>query len=190
MATDTIGFLEAVVEGPAHLVGWSDGGIIGLIVTMRRPDLVGKLVAISANFDVTGVPAEIRSQTLPMQPDSDDLAMLRQMYEAASPDRPEHWAVVIAKFNEMLAREPHIAPSELKRIEAPTLVLAGDDDIVSLQHTIELFRSIPNAELAIVPGTSHALTMEKPEVVNRLILDFIQNDPSPTMMPIRRTPLG
>ncbi len=190
MATDTIGFLEAVVAGPAHLVGWSDGGIIGLIVAMRRPDLVRKLVAISANFDTSGVPEEILSHFLSMQPDSEGLASLRSMYEAASPDGPDHWPVVFAKFIEMASREPHIPPSELKRIAAPTLVLAGDDDLMSLEHTIELFASIPNAELAIVPGTSHFLTMEKPDVVNRLILDFIQKDPSPTMMPIRRAHSG
>jgi len=190
MASDTVGFLEAVLDGPAGLVGWSDGGIIGLIVAMRRPDLVRKLVAISANFDMTGVPEEIQSQFFSMQPDSEDLAMLRSMYEAASPDGPEHWPVVFAKIIEMASRGPRIPPSELKRIAAPTLIVAGDDDVVSLEHTIELFGSIPTAELAIVPGTSHFLTMEKPDVVNRLILDFIQNDPSPTMMPIRRADPG
>jgi pimeloyl-ACP methyl ester carboxylesterase len=51
MANDTIGFLEAVVGDPAHLVGWSDGGVVGLLVAMARPDLVRKLVVISANFD-------------------------------------------------------------------------------------------------------------------------------------------
>jgi len=157
---------------------------------MRRPDVVRKLVAISANFDTTGVPEEIQSQLLSMQPDSEDLAMLRSMYEAASPDGPEHWPVVFAKSIEMASREPRIPLSELKRIAAPTLVVAGDDDIVSLDQTIELFGSITNAELAIVPGTSHFLTMEKPHVVNRLILDFLQNDPSPTMMPIRRADPG
>ena len=186
MATDTIGFLEAVVDGPADLVGWSDGGIIGLIIAMRRPDLVRKLVAISANIDMTGVPEEFQSQFFSMQLDSEDLTMLRSMYEAASPDGPQHWPVVFAKFVEMTSEGPRIPPAELKRIAAPTLLLAGDDDLVSLEHTIELFGSIPNAELAIVPGTSHFLAMEKPDVVNRLILDFIQNDPSPTMMPIRR----
>lgn len=153
---------------------------------MRRPDLVGKLVSISANFDTTGVPEEIQSQFLSMQPDSEGLATLRSMYEAASPDGPEHWPVVFAKFIDMVSREPRIPSSELKRIAAPTLVVAGDDDLVSLEHTIELFRSIPDAELAIVPGTSHFPAMEKADVVNRLILDFIENDPSPTMMPIRR----
>lgn len=63
MAADTIGFLEAVVEGAAHLVGWSDGGIIGLIVATRRPDLVRKLVPISANFDTSGVPERRSSRS-------------------------------------------------------------------------------------------------------------------------------
>jgi pimeloyl-ACP methyl ester carboxylesterase len=66
-------------------------------------------------------------------------------------------------------------------------VLAGDDDMISLEHTSALFRAIPNSELAVVPGTSHALPMEKPDLVNRLILDFLQTDPAPTFMPVRRS---
>jgi pimeloyl-ACP methyl ester carboxylesterase len=186
MATDTIGFLETVVRGPANVVGWSDGGIIGLIVAMRRPDLVRKLVPISANFDTAGVPEEIQSQFLSMQPDGEALARLRSLYEATSPDGPEHWPVLVAKFMEMVSREPHIPTTDLARISAPTLVLAADDDLQSLEHTIELFDAIPGAELAIVPGTSHLLTMEKADAVNRLILDFIRNDPAPTRMPLRR----
>jgi pimeloyl-ACP methyl ester carboxylesterase len=190
LAADTIGFLEAVVAGPAHLVGWSDGGIIGLLVAIRRPDLVRKLVAISANFDTTGVPQELHAQFASTPPDSDELAMLRSLYEAASPDGPAHWPVVFRKSVELATRGPGIPPAELQRIGAPTLVVAGDDDLVSLEHTSALFRAIPYAELAIVPGTSHLLTLEKPDVVNRLILEFLQNDPAPTMMPIRRVPPG
>lgn len=186
MTADMIGFLDAVVDGPAHLVGWSDGGIIGLMIAMRRPDLVRTLVPISANFDTTGVPEQIMAHFSAMDPNGEGLAMLRSMYEAMSPDGPEHWPVLVRKFVEMVNREPHIPVAELNRIQAHTLILAGDDDMVSLEHTVELFRAIPNAELAIVPGTSHFLAMEKPEIVNRLILDFIEKDPPATMMPVRR----
>ena len=58
MAADTIGFLDAVVGGPAHVVGWSDGGIVGLLVAIERPDLVRKLVAIGTNYDTAGVVPE------------------------------------------------------------------------------------------------------------------------------------
>ena len=186
MATETIGFLEAVVDEPAHLVGWSDGGIVGLLVAIRRSELVRKLVAISANFDTSGVPADVAAEVTSMAPGSDFLAALRSAYQATSPDGPEHWPVVVGKFVELVTREPHIPPAELKRIASPTLVLTGDDDLVSLEHTVELFRAIRGAELAIVPGTSHLLTMEKPAIVNRLILEFLQRSPSPTIMPIRR----
>ena len=53
-----------------------------------------------------------------------------------------------------------------------------------------LFRAIPNSELAVVPGASHAVVIEKPELVNRIVLDFLQNEPVPTMMPLRRAATG
>ena len=65
-------------------------------------------------------------------------------------------------------------------------MLVGDDDMVSLEHTAALYRAIPGSELAVVPGASHAVFMEKPELVNRLILEFVENEPLTTMLPIRR----
>ena len=68
--------------------------------------------------------------------------------------------------------------------------MASDDDLIRLEHSIELYRSVPNSELAIVPGTSHALVFEKPELVGRLVADFLLNDPIATMMPFRRAAQG
>jgi pimeloyl-ACP methyl ester carboxylesterase len=186
MAADTIGFLEAVVAEPAHVVGWSDGGIIGLILAISRPDLLRKLVVIGTNYDTAGLPAALQESLLSSDADAQDMAMLKQMYEASSPDGAEHWPVVFEKFKALATKEPHIPAADLGRIQARTLVVAGDDDIISPDHTIGLFRAIPNAELSIVPGASHLLTMEKPQLVNQIILDFLSNDATPTMMPIRR----
>jgi pimeloyl-ACP methyl ester carboxylesterase len=69
-------------------------------------------------------------------------------------------------------------------------VLVGDDDMVTLEHTMSLYRAIRNSELAVVPGTSHLVAMEKPDLVNRLVLDFLQRDPIPTYMPLRRAADG
>jgi pimeloyl-ACP methyl ester carboxylesterase len=93
---------------------------------------------------------------------------------------------VFAKFLEMAGGEPHIAEADLARISAPTLVLIGDDDMVTLEHTAALYRAIPNAELAVVPGTSHTVLMEKPELMNRIVLDFLEQEPAATMLPLRR----
>lgn len=64
----------------------------------------------------------------------------------------------------------------------------ADDDLMTLQHAVEMFQALPNAELAIVPGTSHFLTQEKPDLVNRIVLDFLTLDPEPTVAAIRRAP--
>lgn len=84
MSADMIGFLDAVVGGPAYLVGWSDGGVVGLLVAMARPDLVRKLVVIGANFDPSGLTPEAMEGFTTLAADSDDLAMLRESYQ----DRP------------------------------------------------------------------------------------------------------
>lgn len=186
MAADTIAFLTAYVREPAHLLGWSDGGIVGLLVAMARPDLVRKLVVIGTNYDVAGTVPGALEDLLSMRADSDDLAMLRTPYEKTSPDGPGHWPVVVAKFLEMAATQPHIRIEQLGQITAPTLVMVGDDDLVALDHTASLFQAIPNAELAVVPGASHFVTMEKPDLVNRIVLDFLQNDPVQTFAPVRR----
>ena len=186
MAKDTIDFIESVVGGPAHLVGWSDGGIVALLVAISRPDLVRKLVAIGANFlpssEISAAPG-----MLDMSPDDPGLAMFRSLYEAASPDGADHWPVVVEKLLAMWRTEPNITVDDLARIGAPTLVLASDDDLMTLEHTIALYRAMPNSELGVVPGTSHALPMEKAELANRLVLDFLGNEPIATMLPIRRS---
>src|SRR5438105_8667013 len=84
----------------------------------------------------------------------------------------------------------HIPSDELAKIASPTLLISGDDDMISLEHTVSLYRAIPGAELAVVPGTSHCLAEEKPAIVNRLIVDFLENEPIQEMMPIRRVPAG
>jgi pimeloyl-ACP methyl ester carboxylesterase len=185
MAEDTIDFLSSVVGGPAHLVGWSDGGIVALLVAIARPDIVRKIVVTGANFKPT--PQIGMAEGLDeLDADAPEMEMFRSMYEAASPDGAEHWPVVVGKMVEMFRTEPDIPIEDLGSIGAPTLVLVGDDDFVPLEHTIELYRAIPNSELAVVPGTSHAHFMEKPSLVNRIVLEFLDNDPVPTMMPIRR----
>ncbi len=93
---------------------------------------------------------------------------------------------MLNKFVEMVAHEPHIPVDALARIAAPTLVLVGDDDMVTFEHSIALYRAISGSELAVVPGTSHAAMMEKPDIINRLVLDFLTNEPVPTMLPLRR----
>jgi pimeloyl-ACP methyl ester carboxylesterase len=188
MASDTVDFLATVVRKPAHLVGFSDGGIVALLVAVARPELVRKMVVIGANFEPALACLPFAEAMLEgLRADSPHLAMFRGLYEATSPDGPSHWPTVVAKFAAMVrSNEPNIRIDELGRILAPTMVMVGDDDLPTLEHTIALYRAIPNSDLAVVPRASHALPMEKPSLAGQLVVDFLVNEPISTMMPTRR----
>ena len=182
MAGDTIRFLETVVGGPAHLVGCSDGGVVALLVALRRPDLVRKLISVASIFHRDGwVPEAVDPDVAPPE-------FLASMYGEVSPDGAEHFPEVFAKAARMHAEEPTLTADDLGGITCRTLVMIGDDDEVTLEHAAEFYRGLPNAELSIVPGTSHGLLVEKPELCNTIMVDFLTTDAVPTIAPIRRAP--
>jgi pimeloyl-ACP methyl ester carboxylesterase len=180
MATESIAAIEKLIGGPAHLVGWSDGGNVALLVALRRPDLVRSLVLIGANFHFDG--------NMPMGPgDGSGPKVMRDRYAERSPDGAEHFAAVFEKSRAMWAGEPTLTTDDLRKISAPALVLVGDDDLMTLAHTASLYESLPQGRLAVIPGTSHAVVMEKPELVGLLINDFLSDPGKPkTDMPVRR----
>ena len=180
MAQDTIAFCERVVGGPAHLVGCSAGASVALVVALRRPDLARRLVLISGVFHRDGwVPSAIR-------PDASPPEVLARGYAELSPDGPDHFPVVSAKLAHMNWEEPTLTASDLSAVTSRTLVMLGDDDEVTLEHAIAMYGALPDAELAVVPGTSHGVLHEKPALCNSIIVDFLTTDPVPTIAPVRR----
>jgi pimeloyl-ACP methyl ester carboxylesterase len=183
MTDDTIAFLETVVGQPADLVGHSDGAFVAMLVAMQRPELVKRLVMISGGFNKSGeaVPdAEWNVDAI--------TEFLGAAYGEVSPDGEDHFPVVATKIGEMAAVEPTLQASELTKVTCRSLEMFADDDLVTAQHMIDMYAALPNAELAIVPGTSHFLTQEKPELVNKIVVDFLTREPVATVAPIRRAP--
>jgi pimeloyl-ACP methyl ester carboxylesterase len=86
--------------------------------------------------------------------------------------------------------EPALEVTDLAGVAARTLVMASDDDLITLEHTVALYRGITNAELAVVPGTSHFLTQEKPDVTTRMVLDFLGTEPVMPIAPVHRGTVG
>jgi pimeloyl-ACP methyl ester carboxylesterase len=185
MADDLVAFLETVVREPADLVGHSTGAFVSMLVAMQRPELVKRLVLVSCGFSKAG-------EAVPdAEWDVDQIfEFLGASYGEVSPDGIDHFKVVATKVGEMAAAEPHLQPSELAAVTQRTLLMVADDDIITLPHEVEMYDALPNAEFAVVPGTSHFLTQEKPALVNAILLDFLTNDPVSTVAPIRRAPAG
>ncbi len=179
MARDTIAFLDKVVGGASHLVGYSAGAAVALRVALERPDLVNRLVLISCAFHSDGMIMRPTANGAPPP-------QLVAAYGEVSPDGGDHLPVVIAKIAQSLDEDPGIHATDLKAVGCRTLVLAADDDIVTLEHTVALYRGIPDAQLAILPEATHLLLFEKPRECTELVTQFLTSDPSPTFMPIRR----
>ena len=172
MAEDMAAFMDALGVPQAHLVGYSDGANIGMLLAIHRPELVRRLVLVSGNFNATGMTRQfiVRMRRATADGFAPELA---EAHRRLSPDGREHWAVVFEKLRRMMLEEPAITHDELARIQSPTLVLAGDNDSVSVEHTTELFRAIPEARIRIVPGGSHGLLAEQLELCNRAIIEFL-----------------
>lgn len=176
---EAVAYLEDVVKAPAHLIGYSDGGIISLLLAIHRPDLVETITLIGANYKHDGVESPIQ----PWEPSEEE----KLKYANFSPDAPETLFAKIAKMARIWSSEPNMSIKELKTIKCPTLVIAGDDDVISLDHTNEIYEAIKNSRLAIIPGASHLIDKDQPELLNKVIREFLLNHEYPTtLMPVRR----
>lgn len=171
MAEDTIAYLDGVLGAPAHVVGWSDGAVVGLLVALRRPDLVERLVLIGQYYNSSGRVPDSELDRLLHSPEAK--SFLRRSYDPTTPDGPEHFDTVYAKTMRMLDEEPELELAELRGVRTPTLVLQGDRDEVTVAHSLEVVATLPNARLAVLPGT-HGLPVEAPDLVNALILAFLR----------------
>ena len=174
MADDTVAYLEWVVPDGAHLVGWSDGAVVALLAAMRRPDLVHRMVLIGQYYNFAGrVPNSDIDELLRSL---DAMAFLRIEYDQVSPDGPQHFPTVYAKTMQMLDSEPQLELATFSAVRAPTLVLQGDRDEVTIDHSLAVVAALPDARLAVLPGT-HLLPVEAPDVVNPLLVSFLRGGP-------------
>ncbi len=170
MAEDTIGYLDLVPGGPAHLIGWSDGAVVALLVAQQRPDLIRRLVLIGQYYNSSGrLPDPALENWLRSE---QGVGLLRQGYDPVSPDGPGHFPAVYAKTIAMYDAEPELDLATFRAVTAPTLVLQGDRDAVTVKHSAAVAAALPDGRLAVLPGT-HALPLELPGVVNPLLISFL-----------------
>ncbi|HEY1825622.1 MAG TPA: alpha/beta hydrolase [Acidimicrobiales bacterium] len=181
MADETIAFLE-YLNRRVYLVGHSDGGNVALIVALRRPDLLRRVVLVGANFHHDGL-VEMTDFT----PESEGFAEFAVEFASVSPDGVEHAAAVVEKSLALVKGQPTLRVEDLHNISTPTLVLAGDDDVARLEHTVALYEALAEGQLAIVPGASHGVLSEQPKVCVAIIERFLRGPVPPrTRMPLRR----
>jgi pimeloyl-ACP methyl ester carboxylesterase len=145
--------------------GWSDGGIVGLRLAMKHPEVVKRLAVYGANLrpDTAAVHAFAINMV------RTDLSFFQKRIEANDTTQP--WKNLVAQHH-LLLYHPHWKAPELKSISCPVLVMSGDCDIIRMRHTIDLFEAIPKAQLCVFPGGTHFDPMFREDRVNSLLQDF------------------
>lgn len=162
MSDDLAALLSHLRIERADVLGWSDGGIEALLLAMRHPNRVRKVVAVSANLTPDGLDpeaiAEIRSLVDAMPNEERDTPQGRR-------------ALTLAR---LMLDEPHIDLSALEAVTAPTLVLAGDHDLILGAHTVAIYHHLPNSQLAILPDATHSAPIDHPRLFNATVDLFLR----------------
>ena len=161
MSLDTARLLDALGLRDVDLVGWSDGGIVALGVARDRPDLVRRVVAIGANVAAVDAPAPLSAEMEDWFP------------TATAADLPHLPPANADHILAMWRAGPELRLADLVDIAAPVLVVAGDHDVITLEHTVAMFQALPDARLAILPGAGHDVPVTRPADVAALIETFL-----------------
>ena len=165
MAEDTLELMRQLGIESASVLGYSDGGIIGLDMAIHHPERVAKLAVTGANSDTDGYTEENLEWARTFNPDDQPVS---DEYARLSPDGADHWPIVLGRLQPMWAAEPSFTREELQSIKAHTLIIIGDGDIVTPEHAVEMFRIIPAAQLCVVPHAGHGVMPKE------TILTFLQ----------------
>jgi len=169
MASDVIALMDYLAIKKAHVLGWSDGGIIGLDLAVHYPDRLIRVIAFGANYNPSGLRADIdKSEKF-----NKYIEQASKDYQNLSPN-PKQWDAFLANISNMWATEPNFTAGELGSITVPILILDGDsDEVIYTEHTTGMANLIPTATLTLIPGTGHFAFWEKPEEFNRIVLEFL-----------------
>src|ERR1700722_6491576 len=162
MSDDMVKVLDSLKINRVDVVGWSDGGIIGIDLAIRHPERVRRLVAISANYDPDG---------LRYTPTVGEVPRISLHYWLIAPN-PAQWPALYRNVVTMWRTQPQYTLNDLCRIKAPTLVMAGEFDLIKREHTDQLANAIQGSRESIIAGATHSVPIEKSDIVNRTILNF------------------
>jgi pimeloyl-ACP methyl ester carboxylesterase len=176
MASDTLALLDYLHVPKCSIVGWSDGGIIGLELAMHHPERVNKLVLVGTNYNLEGlVPMfqeDLKHASAKHWLDRSAVLVYNRKSKHKKPKpNPD---IFIKKIANMWLTEPNYSDDQIRNIKCPTLVMTGQDEEYILEnHTRKLSELIQNSQLVFIPKSGHECLMEQSKISNRVIDQFL-----------------
>jgi pimeloyl-ACP methyl ester carboxylesterase len=183
MADDTAALLRHLGIGNADVYGYSLGGGVALQLAVRHPELVRKLVVVSASYTSAGMYPEVLTGIEQITPEMFDGTPWREAYDRTAP-HPEAFPTLVAKLTQLDMTPYDWTAEAIQAITAPTLIVIGDSDGTPPEHAVEMFRlrgggvfgdlaGLPAAQLAVLPGTSHVGILDRAEWLLAMVPPFL-----------------
>jgi pimeloyl-ACP methyl ester carboxylesterase len=172
MADDVTALMDSLKIAKADIVGWSDGGILGIDLALRHKERVGKVFAFAANTVTSGVIDGVeKNPTFAAY-----IERAGSEYSARSAT-PKEYDSFVEQISKMWAEQPNWSDAQLKAIDTPILIVDGDhDEAIKREHTEYIAATIPHAGLLILPNTSHFAFLQDPRQFNFAILHFLGDE--------------
>lgn len=170
MTSDVIGVLDHLKIEKVSLVGWSDGGIIGLVLAMKNPERLNRVFAFGANIDPAGVKPTVGEDKV----FGEYIARSGEDYGKLS-STPKDFDAFVAAISEMWAKEPNYKPEDIAKITVPVTIADGEhDEAIVPAHTEMMAKAIPGAKLLFMPSVSHFAMWQKPDEFNAALMEFLK----------------
>jgi pimeloyl-ACP methyl ester carboxylesterase len=184
MADDVAAAIGQLGLEPADVFGYSTGAAVALQLVIRHPEVVRKLVLASVTYTMDGVHPGLMAGLGEMTPEMMHGSPWHEEYLRIAP-HPEDFPRLFAKKTEMDRQIKDVPAEKVGAIEAPTLLIIGDSDLVRPEHAVEMFRllgggvfgdtlaGLPDSQLAILPGTSHVTLVNRADLLVPMITSFL-----------------
>ena len=166
-------FIDILNLESVYVIGYSDGGIVAMLLAAQRPDKVKKIVVSGANTHMSGLKPEVLESLQQLSPELIETYNKEWLtaYQSKSPDK-DNWKKYINDMKKMYAIEEIISPEILAQIKSRVLIVYGDKDVIKLEHGLEIHRAISGSEFCILPDTPHEVFSTKPELINIIAVEF------------------
>jgi pimeloyl-ACP methyl ester carboxylesterase len=172
LADDVAALLDHLGVERADVFGFSLGGLVGIELGLRHPARVDRLVLAAAHCRPEGYhdlsdPASVR------MPTPAEFAEMEEAYRRVAPD-PDHFEALSEKLNGVVHSDPGWSDEDMRRIAAPVLLVIGDTDFVRIEHAAQMLDLIPDAQLAVLPGTRHTEVPYRTDVLVPMLASFLK----------------
>ena len=165
--------VDSLKMDSAYVMGWSDGGIVGILLAEKRPDKVRKVIAVGANNGLKpAIPPNYSPEPMPI----DEWAKHnKEAIEEYVRILPRDWRRLVNDLNTMWYADEYFPKSIYGRIAIPVMIVLGDRDDIITEHGLEMHRLIKGSEFCVLPNTRHEVFAERPDLISKIAIDFFSN---------------